>query len=623
MLYEVLTGRRPYAGRDETPARVAVAQSEGDPEAPSRVAARAHLAYARRVRGDLDAIAATALCHDVAGRYPDAATFADDLRRHLGGWPLLAQRSSRLHRMRKFAARHRIAVPAVLAAALALAALTVFALMQAREARQQAHHAEVVRNFVLDLFEEASPDNANGRTLAARDLVDAGARRADAGLSDDQDTRIELLGVVGRLYDALGAAAESAAIRERRLELAAARYPPGDLRLAQARIDLAGSERDGDHIDRARTLIQAALADLRSDDDASRALRARAIGTLGTIERNASHFDDASRLQRERIALLREMRTTPPGDLASALDDLASSEMRSGRYADAESGAREAMRLLEADAHAKPSSLIAVRDTLADALTELGRLDEAGALHRSNVELASHEYGERHEVTAQEIYSLAEVTRMAGQPAESIPLFERALAIYEVVRGPRHSSVASVLTSLAQAQTETGSAADAIASLDRAYRIDLEVRGPQHLNTAIAETALAHARLVTNDAVGAERDFRDALAKYSGPIAGHIFAEATRQGLGEALSAQHRNAEAEPLLRQAHQTLLRTFGAADFRVEGAAIALAQCLAAEAKHAEAQQLLDATRAAIEGVASTPSTAQQLARLKTAQASLRLH
>lgn len=623
MLYEVLTGERPYAGHDDSAASVAVAQSQGDPALPSRVASRARIAYARRMRGDLDAIVATALSHDPARRYPDAATFADDLRRHLGGWPLLAQRGSRLQRLRKFSARHRIAVPAVAIAALALVSIAGFALTQAREARQQAHHAGVVRNFLLDLFEQASPDNANGKVLSARDLVDAGARRAEAGLSDDQDTRIELLGVVGRLYSSLGDVSQSAAIRERRLALASARYPNGDPRLAEARIDLAVSERDSDHTDRARSLIQAALADLGSGDGESRTLRASAVGALGILERNASHFDEASRLLRERIELLREVPATTPGDLALAIDDLALSDMRAPRYADAVSEAREALRILEADPNARPSQVIQVRDTLADALTELGSFDEAGAARRTNVDLAVHEYGEQHPVTAKQIYSLAEVMRMSGQAAESIPLFQRSLAIYETVRGPRHTAVASVLTSLAQAQTDTGSADAAIASLERAYAIDLEVRGPQHLNTAIAEMALGRARLVTNDAAGAERDFRDSLAKYSGPIAGHIFAEASRQGLGEALTAQKRYAEAEPPLRQAYETLLHAFGAADFRVEGAAISLAQCLAGEAKNAEAQHLLDTTRVAIEGVVPTPGTARQLDRLKAAQASLAAH
>ena len=622
MLYEVLTGRRPYAGQDETPALAAIAQSRGDPAPPSRVTTRNANISARQLRGDIDVIVATALHQNPGKRYPDAASLADDLRRHLGGWPLLAQRDSSLHRIRKFSARHRIAVPVAMFGVIALVAIAAFALTEAREARQQARHAGVVRNFLLDLFEQADPDHANGKTLAARDLVDAGARRAEAGLTEDPDTQVELLGVVGGLYSALGDESQGAAVRERRFELATSRYRPDDPRLAEARIDLAISERESDHIDRARALIQTTLAELRSNDEVSRALRARALGTLGTIERNASHFAEASRLQRERIALLRQIRTTAPDDLAIALDDLASSEMRAGQYADAESDAREALRILQADADARPSRLIDVRDTLAGVLAELGRLDEAEAMRRGNVDLALREYGERNSVTGEQIYSLAEVMRMAGRQSESIPLFQRALAIYEQTLGAEHSSVASVLTSLAQAQTDTGSGVAAIASLERAYRIDLQVRGPHHINTAIAETGLGRARLATSDATGAEQDFRDALAKYSGPIEGHIFAEASRQGLGEALTAQHRYAEAEPLLRQAYDTLLHAFGPGDFRVEGAAIALASCLAAEAKVADAQNLLKTTRLAIEAIPVTPSTTKQLDRLKAAEESLRI-
>ena len=261
-----------------------------------------------------------------------------------------------------------------------------------------------------------------------------------------------------------------------------------------------------------------------------------------------------------------------------------------------------------------------MRNTLAGVLTELGRLDEAEAMRHKNVDLALLEYGEHNAVTGEEIYALAEVMRMAGQQAESIPLFQRALAIYEQTLGAEHSAVASVLTSLAQAQTDTGAGAAAISSLERAYRIDLQVRGPEHINTAIAETALGRARFATHDAVGAERDFRDALAKYSGPIEGHIFAEAARQGLGEALAAQHRYADAEPVLRQAYETLLHAFGAGDFRVEGAAIALAQCLAAEAKVADARRLLKTTRIAVEAIPATSSTAKQLDRLHAAEESL---
>jgi tetratricopeptide (TPR) repeat protein len=212
---------------------------------------------------------------------------------------------------------------------------------------------------------------------------------------------------------------------------------------------------------------------------------------------------------------------------------------------------------------------------------------------------------------------------MSARAAASLPLFERSLAIYEQTFGPNHTFVASVLMSMAQAQTDTGSADAAIKSLERAYRIDRDAYGPQYLNTVIAEDALGRARLAAGDAAGAERDYRDALSQFHGPLEGHIYAEASRGGLGQALTAEKRFAEAEPLLLEAYQRLAGSFGAADFRTEGAAIDLARCLAAEGRAEDAKNLLATTRRAIEGAgAPSPSASKQLERLHAAETELHL-
>jgi eukaryotic-like serine/threonine-protein kinase len=621
MLHELLTGRRPYAGQDETPTAAAVAQTHGEPPPPSKAAGPNAPFAPARLRGDIDTIVATALRHDVAARYPDAAALADDLRAYLSGRPLRAQRTRSLHRARKFVARHRIAVPAAALAVVALIASTGFALFQAQSAKSQAHRAEVVRNFLLDLFDEADPDHGKGPSLSAQDLVDAGARRADVGLAGDPDTRIELLGVVGRLYVTLGQYTQSAEVRARRLDLAERSYGVRDPRVAEARIELADSEGDLDHSDRARGLIVQALDTLPPTDDARRTLRAHALGALGRLERHVGHLDEAARRQRERIALLRTVRSTPPDQLARALDDLADVEVRGAHYAQAEADAREGLAMLEHDPDTRPSELIDARDELAKALEESGKLGDAEALRRQNVALAERDFGE-HTMTALQVYALAEVLRLSGRPGESLPLFQRALRIYEKTLGPNHTWVASTLISMAQAQTRTGDAASAIASLERAYRIDRETLGDQHLNTVIAEDALGQARLAAGDATGAERDFRDALAHYTGPLAGHIYAESARNGLGQALTAQGRFADAEPLLRQAHDTLEHAFGPADFRVEATAIDLAKCLAGEGRREEAETLLTTTRQAIEkGAGKSTSVTKQLDRLQAAETALR--
>lgn len=176
------------------------------------------------------------------------------------------------------------------------------------------------------------------------------------------------------------------------------------------------------------------------------------------------------------------------------------------------------------------------------------------------------------------------------------------------------------MTSLGQVQIRAGLARDAVTGLERAYRIYLQTLGAQHLYTAVGETALGQALLEAGDAAGAETTFRDALEKYSGANADHIYAESARQGLGESVVAQQRYAEGEPLLRQAYARLVKEFGATDFRSTGAAIALAGCLVAEQHSGDAAALLASARLALAAAPSAPKRVSQFAKLAAAESRL---
>jgi serine/threonine-protein kinase len=100
MLYELLTGERPYKLKRDSRGALEEAILRADPVAPSRAALSEAAAAARAttakklssaLRGDLDTIAAKALKKSPTERYATANAFGEDIARFLRGDGVLAQ----------------------------------------------------------------------------------------------------------------------------------------------------------------------------------------------------------------------------------------------------------------------------------------------------------------------------------------------------------------------------------------------------------------------------------------------------------------------------------------------------------------------------------------------------
>jgi tRNA A-37 threonylcarbamoyl transferase component Bud32 len=109
ILYEVLTGRRPFTG---DAAQILKAVATGTPPAPRRVA--------RHVPRELSAICMKAMARDSAVRYPTARELANDLRDYRNFLPISAVRPTFRDRIAKWMRRHPRATSAMVTSAVAL-----------------------------------------------------------------------------------------------------------------------------------------------------------------------------------------------------------------------------------------------------------------------------------------------------------------------------------------------------------------------------------------------------------------------------------------------------------------------------------------------------------------------
>jgi predicted Ser/Thr protein kinase len=113
VLYQLLTGRLPYADADGRP-NVTAQRSGARPEPPSKAVQggirRQTATDSRRVSvPDLDRIVLTALDQDPLQRYVSVRIFSDDLRRCLDNRPIHARAESPAYRFGKLVSRNRVA----------------------------------------------------------------------------------------------------------------------------------------------------------------------------------------------------------------------------------------------------------------------------------------------------------------------------------------------------------------------------------------------------------------------------------------------------------------------------------------------------------------------------------
>ena len=265
LLYELLTGELPHARASVSAGRLAEEVSRETVERPSlrlrRVSAVGGDAArrARRLEGDLDTIVLRALAREPERRYGSAAALAEDLGRHLDGRPVRARPDTRRYRIGKFLGRHSLGVAAAAAVALALVAGLGVALVQAERARVAATHAEAeakraeaeaerarregeratrMKDFLLSVFREASPQQrARGEALSIDELLDAAEARIDTELAADPLLQADLWDDLGETRASADDLERASVLIEKAIAAKRAHLPPDDLALVESLVN--------------------------------------------------------------------------------------------------------------------------------------------------------------------------------------------------------------------------------------------------------------------------------------------------------------------------------------------------------------------------------------------------
>jgi serine/threonine-protein kinase len=434
LLFELLTGARPYRLKHESAASLEVAIVEADILAPSRVSLSASAAEQRStsrsgllhsLRGDLDAIVCRALRKEPEARYRSADALAQDIGHWLDGEVVEARRPSALYSTYKLIRRNRLLFGSLAAVLVSLVVGAAVALSQARQAIAQTERLQATKNFLIDVFNANSKqqhDPLKAQQTTAREMLDRASERL-LGEQKPSDVLEEMLGILGGLYLDLGLDDRSVALRRRAVQVSQQLHGRDDPRTAQAEVDYADALWATDQWHEALAPLQDAERILDRHDDRLSRTRARQLISMTQYLRGIDR-DRAREYSRRAIALTREKyRNSPDHIEALRTGALIESEVRNHPAA---------VVLLEEAVAAEEAAKIAEID-LVRPLTELGEQQgellqyaTAEANFQRALEITRRLNGDAHIDTIQVRMRFAELLRDSGRLLESEQMLQTA-----------------------------------------------------------------------------------------------------------------------------------------------------------------------------------------------------
>ena len=215
VLYEVVTGRRPYDTSGHTLERVAEIVTTQDPPRPSHLLTEQHVPRGGSPLAphDLDAIVRKAMHKDPGERYASAQELAADLARCRAGHPVVAREPSLGYVLRKAARRHRAAAAALAVSLVAVLAALGVSLWQMRRVAAERDRAQarfddarrIANALIFKVHDTIAPiaGTTPARKLIVEEALTYLERLAGDPLVDDA-LRLELAEAYRRIGDVQG-----------------------------------------------------------------------------------------------------------------------------------------------------------------------------------------------------------------------------------------------------------------------------------------------------------------------------------------------------------------------------------------------------------------------------------
>ena len=497
LLYELLSGVKPFDFADKSPAEIERELTETPPRPPSEVAQPGDAPTAgKRLAGDLDLITLEALRSEPENRYPSAEAFSEDVGRYLAGQPVRARPATWGYRAWKFAGRNRVAVTLSFLLLATTLGFAVNASLQGRRlaeernlARAEQQRAEEAVVFLEQIFMSQDPRAEGRRSVGAKKLLDDQRTRVETDLADRPELQARLCLTLGSVYQHLGHYQDAHDLFERSLSLrrqVLGQHHP-EVGVALGRLGMAWFFL-GD-VPQALEHLNEGVAVLERSGEGWERPRAQALHSRALVQREAGDLPGAEKSLRRAVAL---HPARGDSEKARVLSDLATLLQLRGEFEEAEMLTRQALALERAKGASSPI-LAGILNTLGEVLRNRNAFDEAESALREAVSIYRSRMGDTAETVAA-LNNLGAVLRARADYTGATGAYQEALERVHRIHGEEHPYIGTILGNLGRLALVVGDLDGAEQHMLDALALYQRLVAPEHPRIALTWHNIARLR---------------------------------------------------------------------------------------------------------------------------------
>ncbi len=473
ILYELLSGHRPFESKENDFKEIYKAVLETEPMPPSVMISdfgfgiadlesqpesspnrtknqriqtnpQSAIPNPKSLSGDLDNIVLKSLRKEPERRYLSAENFAEDIHRHQRGLPVTARPNTFSYRAEKFFKRNQ---PGVIAGVLLLVAIiggivATFwqskvaaaerdrARIEAQKARKVNEYMQNILNFSNPLWISSNPKRNREAKIA--DAMDEALKNIDTDLADEPEIQAEILLTLGQTYTGQGQYEKAQKMLQQSLEKFDRVFGAGNTKSMKALSGLGSVYYITGKYDECEKSYTETINNFRPKVAADKSLNrwlAVSLNDLGNVHNYNSRYAEAEELYRESLQYAANLTGKERAMLPIVLGNLAWSLNAQGKFDEALKYYSQAQEEIVSMGNGERLEAGTLFNKIGVAYNEMGNYPKADEYYQKSYEILQKTVGEENFYTVSVMYRTAYNYYKQDKFAESETLINKSLEI--------------------------------------------------------------------------------------------------------------------------------------------------------------------------------------------------